>query len=171
MPDRDEIMVTSTTTTTTNETTKSSSSFRRRRRRRAAATGTTSSVDDSDEEKYQRASLVLEHYRSFRYSRSLDIILEHTEEQLDGCCEDTDFRHFIASSPRYNKKFMKKTQTFSCLTSLVPDNGDEEFQQQRHLGPSLGSIDADPSFLLLEDGAMMNYSPPSSLPANRYRST
>jgi hypothetical protein len=170
MPNSNEIMVTSTANNTTNNTTKSSSSYRRRRRRRAA----TSSSDDIDEEKYHRASLVLEHYRSFRYSRSLDIILEHTEE-LDGCCADTDFHHFITSSPRYNKNGMKKTQTCSCLTSLVPDDDDDLQQQQQHqqlLRSSLGSIDTDDhSFLLLEDSTMMNYSPPSSLPANHYRST
>jgi hypothetical protein len=105
--------------------------FRRRRHQRAAkaSVGGADDYDDDNEEgsDFQYASLVLEHYRSFQHSRSLDIILEHSESGGD----DTNLRHFTVS-PMYHKRNMKRTRTTSSLCSLVLDFDDDDDDVDGH---------------------------------------
>lgn len=90
-----------------------------------------SDKDDDDETRFEHASMVLEHFRSFRHSRSLDSISEDDERK----CNETDFLRFFtvdatgrdrnehmsescSSTSTSSSSIMRRSQTVSCLQSL-----------------------------------------------------
>jgi hypothetical protein len=120
-------------------------SYHRYRRRPGSSTSSgrigIPKKKEDDETRYQRASKVLEHFRSFQYSRSLDSIIE--DDEVDREDEENNFHRFCTAfdgairgihysndkdnnnNNDSNSGTIKRSKTFACLRNLDQDDNAE----------------------------------------------